>query len=189
MPTFLEAAGVDVPETVTGRSFLDVLQTAKSGWVDESRNRMLVGKERHDLGRPDDLGYPVRALRTPEFLYVHNYEPDRWPVCNPETGYGNCDDSPTKQHVLNSFDDHYRLCFGKRPEEELYRVADDPECLKNLAADPSLQATKRQLREEMETMLQADGDPRVLGRGEVFDTYKYVGGRKHSYQAWLEHRQ
>src|SRR5262249_7910697 len=95
-PTFLEAAGVNVPASVTGRSFLDVLRSEKSGQVDATRNRVLVGKERHDLGRPDDVGYPVRAIRMPEYLYVHNYEPDRWPVCNPETGYRNCDDGPSK---------------------------------------------------------------------------------------------
>ena len=74
---------------MTGRSFLDVLKSAKSGVVDPSRNLMLVAKERHDLGRPNNAGYPVRAIRTPEFLYVRNYEPESWPAGNPETGYRN----------------------------------------------------------------------------------------------------
>ena len=64
---------------MTGRSFLDVLQSGKSGTVDATRNVMLVGKERHDLGRPNDAGYPVRAIRTLEFLYVRNYEPAAGP--------------------------------------------------------------------------------------------------------------
>src|SRR5215218_8462873 len=125
-------------------------RAGRSGWVDRTRNRMVVGKERHDLGRPHDLGYPVRAIRTPEFLYVHNYEPDRWPVGNPETSYPNCDNSPTKTLVTFQFDEFYRLCFGKRPAEELYRVADDPDCVKNLVNDPSLQTTKAKLRDELE---------------------------------------
>ena len=82
-PTFLEAAGVERPQSMTGRSFLDVLASGKSGQIDPARNRMVIGKERHDLGRPHDQGYPVRAIRTPEYLYVRNYEPDRWPVGNP----------------------------------------------------------------------------------------------------------
>ena len=61
---------------------------------------MLVGKERHDLGRPRDWGYPVRAIRTPEFLYVHNYQPERWPGGDPETGLRNCDDGPTKSVLV-----------------------------------------------------------------------------------------
>ena len=64
---------------MTGRSFLDVLKSGKSGMVDATRNVMLVGKERHDLGRPHDAGYPVRAIRTLQYLYVRNYEPDAGP--------------------------------------------------------------------------------------------------------------
>ena len=85
-PTFLEAAGVKPPASMTGRSFLDVLRSEKSGRIDPTRNRMVIGKERHDIGRPNDQGYPVRAIRTPQYLYIRNYEPDRWPAGNPETG-------------------------------------------------------------------------------------------------------
>lgn len=185
-PMFLQVAGIKAPDTMTGRSFLDVLKSEKSGWVDTTRNRMLVGKERHDIGRPDDLGYPVRALRTPEYLYVHNYFPDRWPAGNPETGYRNVDDSPTKTLLLSRFDEFYRMSFGKRPEEELFRITEDPDCIKNLAADPALQEVKKRLRGELEALLKQDQDPRALGNGAIFDTYKYVGNRSHGYAEWLK---
>ena len=152
-----------------------MLRSEQSGQVDPTRNRMVIGKERHDLGRPNDWGYPVRAIRTPEYLYVRNYEPDRWPVGNPETNYPNCDNSPTKTLIISSFDEYYRLCFGKRPPEELYRVAQDPDCVKNLA--DRLQGLKRGLIEEMEASLRKDQDPRVLGHGEIFESYKYLGPR------------
>jgi arylsulfatase A-like enzyme len=187
-PTFLELAGVPVPPSVTGRSFMDVLRSEKSGWIDAGRNRMLIGKERHDLGRPNDWGYPVRALRTPEYLYVRNFTPDRWPAGNPETGYPNCDNGPTKTLLTSQFDSYYRLCFGKRPEEELYRVAEDPDCVRNLAADPELRPVREKLRQEMEALLRRDQDPRILGNGAVFDTYRYVGPRKHAYEEWVKHR-
>ena len=149
---------------------------------------MLIGKERHDLGRPHDLGYPVRAIRTLEYLYVRNYAPDRWPVCNPETGYSDCDNSPTKTFMLSSFDEHYRLCFGFRPGEELYRIDEDPDCMRNLAASEELQSVKDELRARIERMLREEQDPRALGNGQVFDTYKYLGNRSHSYDAWLKHQ-
>jgi N-sulfoglucosamine sulfohydrolase len=187
-PTFLELAGIAKPDTMSGRSALDALRSEKSGWIDRTRNRMIVGKERHDLGRPNDQGYPVRAIRTPEYLYVHNYTPDRWPVGNPETGYPNCDNGPTKTLLTSRFDEFYRLCFGKRPSEELYRISEDPDCVKNLATDPSLQTLKEQLRAEMDASLKADQDPRALGHGDVFETYKYVGNRDHSYEAWLKYQ-
>ncbi len=187
-PTFLEAAGIDIPPTMTGASFLDVLQSDKSGWVDIGRNRMLIGKERHDLGRPNNGGYPVRAIRTKDWLYIKNYQPDRWPGGNPETGYRNCDDSPTKSQILRSFDKYYRLSFGKRPAEELYRVTEDPDNVENLAADPQYAVIKEELRTEMEAKLKAQGDPRAFGKGAIFETYEYVGQQGHSYDTWLRNQ-
>ena len=187
-PTFLALAGLDPDPQMSGRSLLDVLESGNSGQVDATRTRMLVGKERHDLGRPNDLGYPVRALRTPEYLYIRNYEPDRWPAGNPETGYRNCDDSPTKSFILRKFDRYYQLSFGKRPAEELYRVSDDPDCVRNLAGDAGHAQIKQRLRDEMESMLREEGDPRVLGNAAVLDTYQYTGAREHSYDAWLKNQ-
>ncbi|MEO6809039.1 MAG: sulfatase [Isosphaeraceae bacterium] len=188
-PTFLKLAGLEPPDSMTGRNFVDVLESEASGWIDDSRDQIVVGKERHDLGRPDDLGYPVRGIRTREYLYVHNYEPSRWPVGNPETSYPNCDNGPTKTLLTSQFDEHYRQCFGKRPADELYRMDKDPDCVNNLADQPDLQDVKHRLKAEMEASLRADKDPRVLGRGEVFESYNYVGPRRHSYDAWLKYRQ
>ncbi len=148
---------------------------------------MYIAKERHDIGRPNDWGYPVRAVRTREFLYVRNYEPDRWPAGNPETGYTNVDNSPSKEFILSSFDDYYRLSFGKRPAEELYLIDQDPDCMKNVAMDVKYAQTKRQLRERMEEFLRSEGDPRMLGRADFFDTIQYTGPMKHSYDNWLKY--
>ena len=91
--------------------------------------------------------------------------------------------------ITSRFDSFYRLCFGKRPVEELYKVDVDPDCIKNLAADESLGGLKGSLKSEMETLLRQDEDPRMFGRGAIFESYKYVGDRGHSYDAWLKNRQ
>lgn len=187
-PTFLQAAGVEPVGSMTGRSFLDVLTSGKAGAVDPTRNTMLIAKERHDLGRPNDWGYPVRAIRTKEFFYVRNYEPERWPAGDPETGYRNVDDGPTKEFMLSRFDNYYKMAFGKRPAEELYLIAADPECMNNVATDLKYAQVKRQLRERMEETLRGEGDPRMLGRADFFDTIQYTGPRRHSYSEWLKHR-
>jgi arylsulfatase A-like enzyme len=187
-PTFLEAAGVGKPGSMTGKSFLDVLKSDKSGELDPTRDVMLIGKERHDLGRPNDAGYPVRAIRTREFLYVRNYYPDRWPAGNPETGYRNVDDSPSKTFLISGFDEYYKLSFGRRPAEELYRIPTDPDCLKNLATESEFLDTKRKLRERMESMLRQEEDPRLLGQEAFFDTIPYLGNRKHSWENWLKNQ-
>jgi arylsulfatase A-like enzyme len=185
-PTFLELAGLKPHAQMTGRSFADVLRSDKSGWVDAPRKVMLVGKERHDLGRPHDWGYPVRAIRTPAYLYVHNYFPDRWPAGNPETDFGNCDPGPTKEVVKALGGYYYELCFGKRPADALYRLTDDPECVRNLANDPAFAKVMEGLRDQMLGLLREEQDPRALGKGEVFDTYKYVGPRGKAYDTWLK---
>lgn len=184
-PTYVELAGLKPHEQMTGRSIVNILRSPESGWVEQDRNVMLVGKERHDLGRPNDLGYPVRAIRTPEYLYVHNYHPERWPACNPETNFGNCDDSPTKD-VLKLLGGHfYDLSFGLRPADELYRLSDDPRGVRNLANDPAFAPVVEELKYKMLGMLKEEQDPRALGDGAIFDTYRYVGSRRKGYETWL----
>jgi arylsulfatase A-like enzyme len=186
-PTFMEVAGVPPPASMSGKSIVEILKSGKSGVVDNSRSVMLAGKERHDIGRPGDAGYPVRAIRTADFLYIRNYEPDRWPAGNPETGYTNVDNSPTKDFVLANFDEFYRLSFGKRPAEELYEIKKDPECMKNLATSLEFARVKRDLQTRMEHLLKEEGDPRQLGNAAFFDTIEYTGPKKHSYDNWLKY--
>lgn len=186
-PTFVEIAGLPPTGTMTGSSLLPLLTGKKSPQADTSRDVMLIGKERHDVGRPHDEGYPVRAIRTSQFLYVHNYKPGLWPAGNPETGYTNVDDGPTKEFIVSHFDNYYELSFGKRPMEELYLVSSDPHNMNNLAADPKYAEIKRKLRERMEEMLRAEGDPRALGHADFFDTIEYTGPKTHTYSQWLKH--
>jgi arylsulfatase A-like enzyme len=183
-PTFLMAAGVAVPDSMSGHSFLTSLEEP-SARVPERRLFTLVGKERHDLGRPYDAGYPVRAIRTTEWLYVRNYEPERWPAGNPETNFPNCDGGPTKDWMVAHRDRFFDLAFGQRPAESLYRIDADPACLDDRARDPALADTLTGLRSRMETQLREEKDPRVLGFGEIFDTYPWHGSRVHAYDTWL----
>jgi arylsulfatase A-like enzyme len=184
-PTFLELAGAEIHPQITGRSLVPLLKAEQSGWI-EDRKVMLVGKERHDLGRPNNAGYPVRAIRTPEFFYVHNYHPERWPACDPETNFGNCDDSPTKEVIKLLGGYFFNLSFGFRPADELYRLSDDPSGLRNLANDPAYAETMAQLKQQMLTLLKQEGDPRALGEGAIFDSYEYVKSSPKDYQVWLK---
>jgi uncharacterized sulfatase len=62
-PTFCEIGGVKPPEVMTGRSLWSVLQSDKSGQLDESRSWVVTGRERHvALAREDNLPYPQRAI-------------------------------------------------------------------------------------------------------------------------------
>lgn len=183
-PTYLELAGLPRHPQITGRSLASLLRSPDSGWV-EKREHMLVGKERHDIGRPNDWGYPVRALRTKDFLYVHNFHPDRWPAGNPETDFGNCDPGPSKEVVKALGGHFYDLSFGRRAADELYDLRRDPEGVVNLAGDITYAKTLAELREKMMAMLREEQDPRALGNAAVFDTYRYTGPRGKGYETWL----
>jgi N-sulfoglucosamine sulfohydrolase len=164
---------------------VNILRSEKSGFV-EKREVILAGKERHDIGRPNDLGFPVRSIRTPEFLYVHNFHPERWPAGNPETDFGNCDPGPTKEVIKILGGHYYELSFGKRLPDELYRITDDPECVRNLANDLAFKEIQDDLRYRMMRMLKEEEDPRALGRPEIPEAYKYLSGRTKGYETWLK---
>lgn len=184
-PTFLELAGLAPHPQMTGRSLVPILRAEKSGWI-EHRDVMLAGKERHDIGRWNDLGYPVRAIRTKDFLYVRNFHPERWPAGNPETDFGNVDGSPSKE-VIEALGGHfYELSFGKRQPDELYDINKDPECVNNVAYDLYYASTVAELRAKMVGLLQAEGDPRFAGQGDMLEAYRYLGGRGKGYETWLK---
>ncbi|MBL9199991.1 MAG: sulfatase [Opitutaceae bacterium] len=182
-PTFVEVAGLAWAQTgmapSPGRSLTDIFRAPRGGQVNPARDHVLIGMERHDIGRPGDVGYPIRGIVTHRRLYLQNFEPSRWPACNPETGYLNVDASPTKTFILdarrkNPADPFWPLSFGKRPAEELYDLAADRDCVRNLAASTAHAAEKNALRDRMHAALKAQEDPRMFGRGDVFDKYLHA---------------
>ena len=193
-PTFLEVAGLS-PATSTmaviqGRSLMNIFASEKSGQVDAERDYVLIGKERHDLGRPNDGGYPIRGIIRNDLLYIQNFEPDRWPAGNPETGYLNTDGSPTKTQILNMRYEpenrqYWEMNFGKNPPQELYRIDQDPDCVNNLALNPEYTPMMEDLKQQLFKELQAQGDPRIMGNGDVFDQYEYAQSNRNFYERYM----
>jgi N-sulfoglucosamine sulfohydrolase len=182
-PTILEVAGLKESESgmkqITGNSFADIFRSSKKGYLSDKRNHVLIGSERDEVGRNNDNGYPVRGIIKDGFLYLSNYNPERWPSGNPETGYLNCDGSPTKSTILDmrrsgKSVEFWKLCFGKRGDEELYALSDDPACVKNLAVNAAYNAQKRTLHDQLYLELLDQDDPRAYGHGDVFDSFKYA---------------
>jgi N-sulfoglucosamine sulfohydrolase len=195
-PTFLELAGVEVPGVMTGKSMTGLLASRKEGFVErDERSFVLHGKERHVPGQEENMGgYPVRAIRNHDFLYIRNFEPDRWPSGTPNyleaaipyCWLGDCDNGPTKTYMTGNIekDEHHRrlydLAFGKRPADELYDCRSDPEQLVNLAGNPEYAGVKEEMAAKLMEQLEVTGDPRVSGGGEQFDRYPYFGeGPRH----------
>ena len=189
-PTFVELAGLKWEETgmkpSPGRSLTDIFFSTRSGIVNPLRDHVLIGKERHDVGRPHDWGYPIRGIVKKEKLYLRNFEPSRWPAGNPETGYLNCDGGPTKTEILKARTDPSRRrfwewSFGKRPAEEFYDLRRDRACLENLVGKDGFEKQENALRRQLFQELKKQGDPRMFGRGHIFEEYKYADERHRNF--------
>ncbi|WP_319592406.1 sulfatase [uncultured Draconibacterium sp.] len=193
-PTYLELAGLTAEKAgmqpTTGKSLTDIFYADKEGIVNPERDFVLIGKERHDVGRPNDEGYPIRGIVKGDFLYLNNFKINRWPAGNPETGYLNCDGSPSKTYILDTRRkkgqmEYWQLNFGKRVSEELYNIKEDPFCMKNLASDEAFLELKDEMKKEMHEKLKEQGDPRILGNGDVFDNYEYSGKVRNYYNRYM----
>ncbi|MDO9103610.1 MAG: sulfatase [Methylovulum sp.] len=188
-PTFLDVAGVSVPPKMNGRSLLNILTSSKSGQVDAQRTFVITGEERHVAGaREQSLPYPARAIRTKGYLYIRNFEPERWPIgcplimkrppANPWV-FIDMDPSPSKNWVINhrSHPDtkrYFKWAFAKRPGEELFDLHKDPGQITNVADKPAYAAIKSRLASQLLTALANAGDPRVTGDGKTFDRSPYT---------------
>ncbi len=192
-PTFLEAGGVTPPKVMTGRSFIPVLTSKKSGLVDATRDYVVVGRERHVASvRQGNVGYPQRAIRTKDYLYIRNFKPDRWPMGDPRNlsdgkspsvealtnntfvTFGDMDASPTKAWLVRHRNDpgmkpFWQFAFGKRPAEELYDLRKDPHQITNVAGDTVYAAAKKKLSGRLMGILKSTADPRVIGAGDTFE--------------------
>jgi uncharacterized sulfatase len=171
-PTLLEAAGLPVPESIAGRSLLPLLDSGRSGTIDSSRDAAFTGLERHVMARPDGGTYPVRSIRTRDYIYIRNFAPDRWPtggefLSSNRTTHGDVDGAPIRDFMLEPanrkrFPGQYELCFGRRPSEELYHLPTDPDQVHNLALESHPQLAP--LRQRLEAYLRKTADPRIEGR-------------------------
>lgn len=193
-PTILETAGLAVPQTMTGKSLLPMLQKNDSGKLDPNRDAVFLGRERHvENARADFTPYPQRAIRTDEFLYIINFRPDRWPLGDP---YGLMDSTPpsyqqvrentratlpdedagpTKAWLVEHRNDpqwqpFFQHAYGRRPREELFDLRVDPHQMKNLAADPEYHSVRQSLEQRLLDELTRTGDPRMIDEGSFFET-------------------
>ena len=191
-PTFLEAAGVAIPDQMTGRSLLPIATSDAEGRVEASRDHVIFGKERHVPSQPmpSMVGYPSRAIRTDWWLYIRNISPDSWPagIADAERApmgwaYSDCDDGPTKALLVSMEGDpddglYYDLSFAKRPAEELYFIPTDPDQIHNLAGDAEFAPALEKLRHQLDAALRESNDPRATGGGDEFENYPYYGGSR-----------
>jgi len=188
MPSFLDMAKVKNQPAVDGMSLVPIMKGLKKS----NREEVYLERERHCLCRIDDgmlAGYPMRAVRDHEFLYIKNFRPGRSPAGDesiPGTPsiYGDVDGGPSKALLIDNKDDpaikyYFNLSFGKRPSEELYDIKNDPFQLHNLAGNVSYQGTLKKMNTKLLGWMEKENDPRRNGGGDEID--RFVGTTK----AWI----
>jgi arylsulfatase A-like enzyme len=200
-PTLMDAAGEDIPEIMDGKSLLPIMLSQDSGNIEEERNFVITGRERHtSRAREGMRPYPQRAIRTEDYIYIVNFEPDRWPMGDPKglddisaappayellqwkthTVYSDFDASPTKAWMIyNRAEDEvkplFELAFGKRAKEELYDLSRDPSYMNNIAEDKGYEGIKTALKMKLFQELKKYNDPRVVETPCRFETQPYAG--------------
>jgi N-sulfoglucosamine sulfohydrolase len=154
LPTCLDAAGGKPPAALSGRSFLGVLL----GQKDTHRDRVFVTHS----GDGDMNRYPLRAVRTRDWKYVRNLDPDAEHHTHiDKVAAGDSRDywaswaakaktDPTAAAVVRR--------YHTRSAEELYDLAADPWELKNLAADPTHADRLKALRIDLDAWMKDQGD-------------------------------
>ena len=182
-PTFLQAAGLDVKPQMTGISLIGHMQGDAL-----ERDAVYSSRERHSSSRYMNWTYPQRAMRSGDYLLIHNFKPDRWPagdpvklnadgsIGSPHGGYHDIDACPSLTFLIESRHDrkwgtYLNWSVEKRSEWQLFNVKDDPECMRELIKGPRVKRIRERMITVMNEFLKRTGDPRMHENGDVWESY------------------
>jgi len=194
-PTILEMTGTKpvgmLP--ISGKSITNILKSSKTGIVDDTKKYVFSGRERHSSSRWNNVGYPQRAIRSKEYLFIWNAKPERWPagapqrlkdgttndlypmygidengIHNSEWAFTDIDASPSKSLIVENHDSKkfkrfFDLATSKRPEFELYQINKDPGCLYNLSGNLAFSNIESEMKSALFDELKKSNDPRIVG--------------------------
>ena len=183
LPSLLEAAGIDLPAGLQGRSFLPLLEGAEqSGWdyVIKEYNENSAGQRA-----------PMRAIQDGRYLYIFNPWSDGERVMSSATRH-----TLTYKRMLQlstgveELADRMHLLQYRVPEE-LYDVQVDPDCLVNLIADPDYAIELKRLRGALEAWMRDTDDPvltALLHRDDPQFLARFMSGVDEARSEMIEER-
>ena len=177
-PTMMDLMDITKPLDLPSKSLMPYIRGQKI----TSRQAIFVERERHANVRKGNLGYPIRGIRTRDFLYLRNFEPNRSPAGDPQKWvavgpFGDIDDSPSKQLLLadsTRFPFFVDRTLRKRGSEELYDLKTDPFQLHNVVNEKRFKKQKQDLKIALEDWMKKTNDPRAKNpNSELWDSYPY----------------
>jgi uncharacterized sulfatase len=152
VPTFLEAAGIERPAILDGRSFVPVLSGAAT-----THKPHVFGLQttRGIINGPDYFG--IRSVRDARYRYIRNLTPD-----------ATFSNAATKDPTFKTWekmaaagDQRAQTLvhdYQHRPAEELYDCEADPWNRHNLATDPKYAGQLAALRAQLDGWMKQQGD-------------------------------
>jgi len=151
LPTILEASGIEVPESLPGKSLLPLLSDPQLAHHD----RVFA-----TLNAKGDIRYEMRSVIGPDYIYIFNKWVDGEAKYHGGKYSGGLALKGMEAAAKDSAIAKQRLAFFyDRSKEELYDVRSDPDALVNLAGDEAAAATLDVMRQAMLARLSEADDP------------------------------
>ncbi|MEM9480988.1 MAG: sulfatase [Verrucomicrobiota bacterium] len=152
LPTFLDAAGLNVPEVLDGKSIVPVLK----GEATEHKEFVYgIMTTKGIINGSEHFG--IRSVRSGQYKYIVNL--------TPEVKFQNaCVKSPSFISWMEAAEAGDEIAaervkrYQHRPGEELYDIIADPFELTNLADDPAHAEAKAKLKAKLEEWMKECGD-------------------------------
>lgn len=150
MPTILEGLGLKIPDTVDGRSYLDILKGKElDGW-----DRVYTSFHETSARR----AFPMRAVVTERFSYVFSPWSTNNRVFKNESQFGYTWRAMVEEAKTNPEVAARVKLFSNRTVEEFFDYKKDPNALKNLIDSPEHQGVIKELREDLYQWMKETGD-------------------------------
>lgn len=149
-PTILEAAGIDIPESMQGKSFWSLM----TGNPYMEHQELFLERNYHG-----QRGYdPMRAVRTKNYHYILNFDKDAKRSWLP-------DETPNiSKTYQNWFTELWPKNRPDRDRAELFDLTTDPLEFHNIAKDPKMQSICEELRAKVDLWMKKTSDPLLQGR-------------------------
>lgn len=169
-PTWLDLAGVAVPDQMEGESLRGLLVSPGSH---EGRAYVFAERNWHDCDEH------IRAVRTERYKLIRNEAYTALPLCTAADIGG----SPSWHSLLRLKEEgkltpeQRRLFEAPRARVELYDLEEDPGEFVNLASDPAHSEVLRELATVLETWMEETGDFPATVRLRDDHTDRITGAR------------
>lgn len=159
LPTLVEVGGGEAPLEIDGRSFATAFSAPQS----------FKGRPEIYTTHNSDLKmnvYPMRSVRTDRWKYIANLHPEYVFTTHVDLAPAKGDGGyfPAWRRAAQTDPKARRIVeqYYRRPAEELYDLAADPDETRNLAADPKYRAVLGELRLKLAGWRTAQNDDRPV---------------------------